>query len=488
QWCIGYCWHHGWSQARGDLDTTKNIFLESALFLPEHIIGKPRQYASPSDSSHRFERGVDPALQSDAMEYATGILMNLAGGKPGPVRDWQDAPRLPHGDPVLVRRARLSRLIGIDISDDIVQRVFTRLGIKHQKNDEGWTATPPSFRYDLRIEEDFLEEIARVHGFDQLPRTSPEHRPTFRPVAENAVPVIDIKKLLAHRGYQEVVTYSFVEPEQLQTLRPDLPALPLPNPISADLSVMRTTLVSGLLDTMRRNQSRQLASMRMFETGLRFLPDIQIDDVLQQQSMIAGLLVGQHQPEGWSSDTRETDFFDAKADVQALFARANGVELSFEASDLAMLHPGQRAAIVCDGVKVGFLGQLNPEVQKILNLSQTPVVFELSLAALSKAKVTQAVRLSRQPSVRRDIALLVDESVSHESIVACVSKNGPDWLTSIKTFDVYQGEKVEKGKKSIALGLIMQDFSRTLEESEVEQAVAGIMKAASSELGAVLRV
>ncbi len=486
---------------------TKNIFLEAALFLPEHIIGKPRHYVSTTESSHRFERGVDPALQTDAMEYATGMLMNLAGGKPGPTKDWQDAARLPGGEPVTVRRARIARLIGIDIGDEVVERVFTRLGIDHTAHKEGWTATPPSFRYDLRIEEDFIEEVARVHGFDQLPRTSPQHRPTFRPVAETVVPVIDIKKLLAHRGYQEVVTYSFVEPEQLQKLRPDLNALALPNPISADLSVMRTTLISGLLDTMRRNQSRQLGSMRLFETGLRFLPgneqgaqtkdahiesrhgkDIQIDDVLQQQSMIAGLIVGQHAPEGWNSESRDADFFDAKADLQALFARANGVSLRFEPCDLAMLHPGQRASIVCDDVKVGFLGQLNPEVQKTLDLSQTPVVFELSLAALSQAKVAQAERLSRQPSVRRDIALLVDETVTHQSIVDSVSRHGPSWLTDIVTFDVYRGKKVEKGKKSIALGLIMQDFSRTLEESEVEQAVARIMEATGSELGAVLRV
>ncbi len=488
-------------------ENTKNIFMESALFLPEHIIGKPRYYASPSESSHRFERGVDPALQADAMEYATGMLMNLAGGSPGPVRDWQDGPRLPKGEPVVVRRSRLSRLIGVDIGDDIVERVFTRLGFTHRSHDTGWTVTPPSFRYDLRIEEDFLEEIARVHGFDQLPRTSPAHHPTFRPVAETAVPVIDIKKMLAHRGYQEVVTYSFVEPNQLQRLRPDLAALALPNPISADLSVMRTTLISGLLDTMRRNQSRQMPSMRLFETGLRFLPgneqgqktqdahiqsdhgdDIQIDDTLQQQNMLAGLMVGKHLPEGWSSDTREADFFDAKADLQALFARANGVSLNFEPTDLAMLHPGQRAAIVCDGVRIGFLGQLNPEVQKTLDLSQTPIVFELSLAALSKARVTAAVRLSRQPSVRRDIALLVDDAVTHQALEACVTKHAPDWLIEITTFDVYQGEKVEKGKKSIALGLILQDFSRTLEESEVEQAVARIVEATTSELGAVLRV
>ena len=503
---IGIAGIMGGASTAVDADT-KNIFMESALFLPEHIIGKPRQYASPSESSHRFERGVDPALQSDAMEYATGMLMNLAGGKPGPVKDWQDAPRLPKGEPVLVRRQRLARLIGVAISDTIVERVFSRLGISFTPNDQGWTATPPSYRYDLRIEEDFLEEVARVHGFDQLPRTSPEHRPVFRPVAETAVSLIDVKKQLAHRGYQEVVTYSFVEPEQLQQLRPDLAALPLPNPISADLSVMRTTLISGLLDTMRRNQSRQMASMRIFETGLRFLPgtedgarmqdphldsthgdDIQIDDTLQQQSMLAGLIVGQHQPEGWSTDDREVDFFDAKADLEALFVRANGVSINFEASEMPMLHPGQRASIVCDGVKVGFLGRISPEVQKMLDLSQTPIVFELSLAAFSKARVPQAERLSRQPQVRRDIALLVDDTVTHQALVACASQHAPAWLSEITTFDVYQGEKVEKGKKSIALGLIMQEFSRTLEESEVEQAVAKIVEATTSELGAVLRV
>ncbi len=503
---IGIAGIMGGASTAVDLDTT-NLFMEAALFLPEHIIGKPRYYASPSESSHRFERGVDPALQVDAMEYATGILMNIAGGKPGPVRDWQDAPRLPHGVPVEVRRSRVSRLIGIDIEDAIIERVFNRLGIDFKKNDYGWTAKPPSYRYDLRIEEDFVEEIARVHGFDNLPRTSPEHRPQFRPVAETVVPLIDIKKRLAHSGYQEVVTYSFVEPQQLEKLRPDLTALPLPNPISADMSMMRTTLISGLIDTMRRNQSRQLASMRLFETGLRFLPthdrgvltldshiqadhgsDIQIDDTLQQQSMLAGLIVGQFQPEGWDSVSREADFYDAKADLEALFGRANGVSLSFEPSDLPMLHPGQRASIVCDGVKVGFVGQLSPEVQKMLDLSQIPVVFELSLAALSQAKVAQAQRLSRQPSVRRDIALLVDESVTHKSLVTCVAKHGPEWLTDISTFDVYRGEKVEKGKKSIALGLIMQDFSRTLEESEVEKAVAAIVDAATDELGAELRV
>ncbi len=488
-------------------ENTSNIFFEAALFLPEQISGKPRQYASHTESSHRFERGVDPALQVDAIEYATGMLLNLAGGKPGPTRDWQDAPRMPKGEPVLVRSSRMARLLGVVLPDELAERVFTRLGIAWQASSEGWTVTPPSYRYDLRIEEDYIEEVGRVHGFDNLPRTSPAHQPTFRPVPENIVPTIDIKKILANQGYQEVVTYSFVDASRLASLRPDLEALPLANPISADMSVMRTSLVLGLLDTMRHNQSRQQPNMRLFETGLRFLPagtravstldnviaadhgtDIQIDDNLQQQSMLAGLIAGQQQPEGWSTDGRDADFYDAKAELELLFARANGVSITFESSDLDMLHPGQRASLVCEGIKVGYLGRLHPEVQKALDLAQTPLVFELSLAALSMAKVPAITPISRQPSIRRDIALLVDESVTHRAIEDCAQRNAPDWLRQVVTFDVYKGEKVEKGKKSIALGLIMQDFSRTLEESEVEQAVSRIVDAATQELGAVLRV
>ncbi len=488
-------------------ENTSNIVFESALFLPEQIAGKPRLYASHSESSHRFERGVDPALQRDAMEYATGLLINMAGGKPGPVRDWQDAPRIPKGEPVTVRRSRMHRILGVALPDELATRVFTRLGIAFDETAEGWVTTPPSYRYDLRIEEDFIEEVGRVHGFDQLPRTYPAHSATFRPVAETRVPTIEVKKHLAAQGYQEVVTYSFVEAEQLKTLRPDMEALPLANPISADLSVMRTTLVSGLIDTMRRNHSRQQGALRIFETGLRFLPalntgalgldshilpnhgyDIQIDDKLVQQTMLAGLVVGRYSPENWNADDREADFYDVKADLEALFQRANGATLSFETSDLAMLHPGQRTAIKCDGVRVGYLGKLNPEVQKSLDVSQSPIVFEISLEAVCSAKVPQVAPLSRQPSVRRDIALLVDEAVTHQALLASVEQHAPDWLRDVVTFDVYRGEKIENGKKSIALGLILQDFSRTLEEAEVEEAVAKLVNATTKDLGAVLRV
>ena len=487
---------------------TRRLFLESALFLPEQIIGKPQHYATLTESSHRFERGVDPQLQTEAMQYATGMLMTLAGGKPGPARCWQDKPRLPHGTVVKLRSSRLQRILGVQLPADVVERILSGLGIDFESEDNGWLVTPPSYRYDLRIEEDFIEEVGRVYGYDLLPRTSPAHQPLMRAVPESSVPTIDIKLQLAHCGFQEVITYSFVDAKRQGLLRPDLAALALTNPISSDMSVMRTTLLGGLLDTMQRNQSRQMLSMKLFETGLRFLPvadavslseldvhiaaehgkDTQIDKTLQQQNMLAGLVVGHERPENWHTATRDADFFDLKADLEALFRRADGVSMHFGLCELESLHPGQRATVFCDGVGVGVIGRLHPEVQKMLDLSQSPVVFELSLAALANARVPHVNVVSRYPSVRRDIALLVDETVTHDALLECVREHAPEWLQEVTTFDLYRGDKVANGKKSIALGLIMQDFSRTLEEVEVEQAVALIVQSTTTELGAVLRV
>jgi phenylalanyl-tRNA synthetase beta chain len=488
-------------------ENTKRVFMEAALFLPEEIIGKPRHYSSHTESSHRFERGVDPELQRDAMEYATGLMMNLTGGKPGPSRDWQDKNRMPKGEPVLLRKARLKSLLGVTVPDNTCEQIFKSLGIRCQSDSAGWILTPPSYRYDLRIEEDFVEEVGRVYGFDRIPRTSPAHTPVFRPVPENRVKPTAIKQLLANRGFQEVVTYSFVDEQQQQVLRADLIPLVLANPISVDMSVMRTTLLGGLLNVVRHNQSRQWQSMKLFETGLRFLPtndkpaeqldhyldashgsDLQIDSTIQQQQILAGLVVGDAMPENWNTAATEMDFFDLKADLDALFALANAADVKYVATDLKTLHPGQSAGLFCNGALVGYVGRLNPEVQKTLDLSQCPVVFEISLAALSEARVPQLVPVSRFPSVRRDIALLVDESVTNQAIIDCVEQHGPEFLSSVRTFDVYHGDKVEKGKKSIALGLIMQANSRTLEEAEVEQAVANIVASTSRELGSVLRV
>ncbi|MFT5047229.1 MAG: phenylalanyl-tRNA synthetase beta chain [Porticoccaceae bacterium] len=487
---------------------TTTIFFESALFLPELIAGKPRRYSAHSESAHRFERGVDPGGQLEALEYATGLMKTIAGGKSGPVVDWQNDDRMPIRPTIQVRQSRLQRILGISPDASTVTTIFKRLGINCVTTDEGWKVEPPSYRYDLAIEEDYLEEVARVIGYDSLPRTYPTHRPTFRAVPETRVSPISIKQRLVSRGYQEVVTYSFVEALQQQRLRPGLIALPLANPISSELGVMRTTLVGGLLNTLIKNAARQTHSMALFETGLRFLAnphgsplaeldefiaahhgnDIQSDKSVYQQNMLAGLVAGRRHAENWNTDADVVDFFSVKADIENLLQQANGASVTFEPIELDLLHPGQRAGIVIHGESVGFVGGLNPTLQKSLDLTQMPIIFELSLEALSVSKVPKAASMSRFPQVRRDLALLVDDSVSYQSIVEVIRAEAPAFLQDIKIFDIYQGEKLPEGKKSMALGLILQDFSRTLQDSEVETVVAKIVATLEAVHGAVLRV
>lgn len=487
---------------------TTTIFFESALFLPELIAGKPRRYSAHSESAHRFERGVDPGGQLEALEYATGLMKTIAGGKSGPVVDWQNDDRMPIRPTIQVRQSRLQRILGISPDASTVTTIFKRLGINCVTTDEGWKVEPPSYRYDLAIEEDYLEEVARVIGYDSLPRTYPTHRPTFRAVPETRVSPISIKQRLVSRGYQEVVTYSFVEALQQQRLRPGLIALPLANPISSELGVMRTTLVGGLLTTLIKNAARQTHSMALFETGLRFLAnphgaplaeldefiaahhgnDIQSDKSVYQQNMLAGLVAGRRHAENWNTDADVVDFFSVKADIENLLQQANGASVTFEPIELDLLHPGQRAGIVIHGESVGFVGGLNPTLQKSLDLTQMPIIFELSLEALSVSKVPKAASMSRFPQVRRDLALLVDDSVSYQSIVEVIRAEAPAFLQDIKIFDIYQGEKLPEGKKSMALGLILQDFSRTLQDSEVETVVAKIVATLEAVHGAVLRV
>ncbi|MFK7855186.1 MAG: phenylalanine--tRNA ligase subunit beta [Granulosicoccus sp.] len=495
-------------QSTGVDESSKNIFFESALFLPELIAGKPRRYASHTDSAHRFERGVDPAGQAEALEYATGLLRTLAGGSAGPLIDWQHKERMPLRPVVTLRRSRLARILGVEPEPEVVDRVFARLGIESVSNEEGWTVTAPSYRYDLAIEEDYVEEVARVLGYESLPRTSPTHRPVLRAVPETRLTPLDVKRLLVSRGYQEIVTYSFVDAKQQSQLRPDLQGLALANPISSELGVMRTTLIVGLISSLQRNLSRQLNSMRLFETGLRFLPnaglepkehldeyiradhgdDLQIDGTIEQQSTLAGLVAGRRSPENWESSDEKVDFFSVKADIEVLLAQANGTKMTFVATDLEMLHPGQRAGIVANGIPVGYVGALNPAIQQAMDIEVIPFVFEISLAALTRSQVPKAKPLSRFPQVRRDIALLIDKSVDYQSVLDVVRENAPAALQEVKLFDVYQGDKVAADKKSMALGLILQDFSRTLEDSDVEQAVNQVVAALGTAYGAVLRV
>lgn len=479
---------------------TKNIFFESALFLPGDIIGKPRRYSTQTDSSHRFERGVDPEGQRTALEAATRLLLDMAGGRAGPVSEWVVESRLPRRPAVTLRASRLARILGTAIDGDEAGRILGRLGIECVSTDTGWTLTPPSPRYDLEIEEDFIEEIGRVRGYDSLPHTLPLQRAAFRAAPEALLSPLMLKRVLVHRGYQEVVTYSFVDEARQSLLRPDLDGLVLPNPISSELGVMRTTLTGGLLEVYRRNASRQIESMRLVESGLRFLPvsedayidpahgdDIQLDDSVRQQSMLAGLLVGRQAGESWNTADTPVDFYSAKADVEALFGVAAGSLVQFVPCALPMLHPGQAATIMLGKQAVGYVGVINPSLQQALDLPALPLVFEVSMAAVLAARLPTSGALSRYPAIRRDLAMVVDDAISHDSIIATVRQAGGQLLKDAFVFDLYRGDALGDGKKSMALGLILQDFSRTLSEADAERTVGRVVSTLEREHAAQWR-
>lgn len=464
---------------------SKNIFFESALFLPERVAGKAWRLDAHTDSSHRFERGVDPAGQVEALDVACNLLVGLAGGEIGPVTDWSNPQDLPYGDTLLLRRHQIERVLGARIEPDEIESILRRLDVNIDSHAEGWLVTPPAHRYDLRIEEDYIEELARVYGYNRIPRTSNLFRPKFRPVPETTVTLDSLKNLLVSRGYQEVVTYSFVDPAMQQLLLPDSASVALSNPISADMGVMRLTLLPGLLTTLRHNLNRQISDVRIFESGLKYDPQ---HPEIKQEMVISGLVSGSRYPENWQHSDAKVDFFDIKGDLEALFLRANGVNWSLQRCSRPFLHPGQAADIAVDDRIVGWIGRLHPELQKSLDVPQSALIFEVLADELCHATVPSYHDISRFPSVRRDISVVVSQSVSVGQLEASIRKNGPEFLQKVVTFDVYSGEKVDSGMKSVALGLILQDFSRTLEESEVDTAMQCILDGLNKEVGAILRV
>ena len=465
-------------------ESTRDIFFEAALFLPIDISGKPRRYDAHTDSAHRFERGVDPTLQVEAMEYATSLLQTIAGGQCGPLVDWQNQERLPLGEEIILRRDRIERLLGVTYEDSEVESILGRLGVQLNATADGWRVSPPGARYDLRIEEDYIEELARIRGFDQLPRTLNAYAPGFDEVSESNVGVGTLKQTLVHRGYREVVTFSFVDDALQQQLQPDMDALLLTNPISTDLSAMRTTLLPGLLGVLKHNLNRQSPDIRIFETGLRFVPG---EDGLIQESVIGGLIAGRRFEESWNNASEAADLYDLKGDLEALVAVADGNVIEFQTGSQAFLHPGLSGDLVCDDQVVGWFGQLHPRFNRLLELTEAPLVFEIRLDQLAQRHVPSYKGISKYPSVRRDLALVVDAATSNQQLLNCVKQYAPSTLQTVRTFDIYSGDNIEKGKKSVALGLILQEFSRTLEESEVDQAVDKVLVGLNNDLGVTLR-
>ncbi len=466
-------------------DTTTDVFLESALFLPEHIAGKSRGYSVHTESGHRFERGVDPSLQEEALDYATQLILDMCGGQAGPITVSTESARMPFGAPIKLRRERIKRILGIEVADSDLSDLLGKLGVDLSEEADGWSAAVPSYRYDMRIEADLIEEIARVYGYDNLPRTYPDLAPGFSSVKDQTSDMDSVRQKLIEDGYQEVITYSFVDCQIQELILPDVEALPLANPISSDLAQMRTSLWPGLIATLKKNLNRQLLDVRIFEMGLRF---VVTDGVLQQDRMFAGLLSGRASVENWFGDDRVVDFFDLKGDLEVLFKKAHLEQVEFVAAENPALHPGQSAKLLYNGDFAGWIGVLHPNLQKSLDLSQTAIVFEIKQELLETSHLPSFQEISKFPAVRRDIAIVLKDDIPMSSIESTVLQSAPKYLQKLVVFDVYRGDKVASGLKSVALGLILQDNSRTLDESKVESSVASIIKVLEEKSGATLRM
>jgi phenylalanyl-tRNA synthetase beta chain len=469
--------------ASGVTESTTEIFLESACFDPVTVATSGRRHKLLSDSRYRNERGVDPALQRRALERATALVEQICGGEAGPIVEAGRAPA--YAATVHLRHSRIERLLGCPVPVREVPLLLARLGIESQAEEAGtWRCRVPTWRYDLRIEPDLVEEIGRLHGYERIPA-----RPYAAALAPFAVPETQrpldaIKDGLVARGWQEVVTYSFVDPKLQEQLQPGVPAVALDNPIAETMAVMRTTLWSGLIPTWQYNRQRQLKRARLFECGARYAPE---GDGTRETQYLAGLAAGNALAEQWGSKPeRPVDFYDVKSDLVALFGRGAD-RLSFERGEQAALHPGRCARILLDGRAVGWLGELHPRLVRTLDLDEAVQLFEIEAEALCAAALPQPGAVSEFPSSRRDRAFVVRNAVSAEELVRTTRAAGGPLLRSVHVFDMYHGPGLPEGFKSVALGLIFQDYSRTLNVEEVDAAVGEITASVSAQLGASVR-
>lgn len=466
---------------------TRHVFLESAFFHPMAIVGQARQYGLHTDASHRFERGVDPELCLEAIERATALLLEIVGGDPGPVVVTELDDHLPQPVTVTLRREKLRQQLACELDDAIVTGIVDRLGLELLHQDaSGWTVKVPSWRFDIAIEVDLVEEIARVHGYDNLPTRVLDAPLAIAPRAESQLSLSRLRNELTARGFREAITYSFVDPGVQRALEPDVSPVPVTNPISSDMAVMRTTLWAGLLPVLARNLNRQQNRVYLFECGLRFVRDG--GGTLQQEPVIAGLIQGERQPEGWTAGKEKVDFYDLKGHVEALLAiGGEASSYRFERGTHPALHPGQSADLLRHGERVGHLGRLHPAVQKALDLDHPVYLFELRLAPLTEAVVPRFREISRFPGVRRDIAVIVDQEVSADAVLAVAGEAAGPLLKNLRIFDVYQGKGVESTRKSIAMALTFQDESRTLNDADINPAVEAVLAALGNTFNATLR-
>ncbi|MGH8146903.1 MAG: phenylalanine--tRNA ligase subunit beta, partial [Rhodanobacteraceae bacterium] len=489
-------------------DTTHDVFFEAAYFAPAAVMGRARKLGLATDAAHRFERGVDPELPRAAIERATELLLEIGGGQAGEVIEAALPEHLPKRATVALRRARIERVLGIVVDDAEVERILTALGMKIEPNVDGWRVTPPSRRFDIEREEDLIEEVARIHGYDEIPASLPAGAPPPPRSDESVLDVEALRAQLVARGYREAVCYAFVDTGLLRTWQLDGGAIALANPLSAEMAVMRTSLLPGLVGALQRNRNRQQARVRLFEGGVVFskrdsgpgtrdsgtakakaeAKNASSDHVPVETAMLAAVACGSAQAEQWGEPRRALDFFDVKGDLQSLIALSGSPQgWSFEARELpAWLHPGRGARVVRDGVAVGVIGMLHPALQKQLDLPET-CVFEIAQPALRARAIPVAAELPRFPSLRRDIAIEVDEAVAWAGVAGAIRANLQTIVTEVVLFDCFHGPGLSEGRKSLAIGLILQDGSRTLTDQDADSCVADVVALLERDFGATLR-
>lgn len=464
---------------------TVDLFLESAFFAPNPLAGKARSYGLHTESSHRFERGVDFQLQVAAMERATQLLLDIVGGAAGPVQEVVSQADLPVRPDVMLRAARIEKVLGFDLPADTVERILHGLGLQVTVTADGWECKVPSWRFDIAIEVDLLEEIARVYGYNNLPVSHIRADLQMRPQPEKALSIRHLRRHLAARGYREAITYSFVDPELQRLFDPELTPVALKNPISAEMAVMRTSLLPGLVGALLHNVNRQQPRVRLFETGLRFIPG---DALLRQVPTLALVCTGQRFAESWSAPAAPVDYFDLKGDLESLLVLTRvHAAYEFEAMSRPALHPGQSARITLKGQDVGQIGALHPTVGGRMGLSAPVFVCEIDLAVVLEAEQAKFRELSKFPEIRRDLAIVVDKSVTVKRLMDEVRLAAGTYLADLRLFDVYTGKGIDPKRKSLALGLTFRDQSRTLDDEVVSVAMGQVIDLLEKNYNAELR-
>ena len=459
---------------------TTDIFLESAFFSPDTISGKSFQLGFGSDSAYRFERGVDFAATRDVLEYATHLIQTICGGKAGPVTEIKH--ELPQRSSVHVRVERIKRVLGIDIGKQQVIDYFNRLRFEFLANEDAFNVIPPSYRFDLAIEEDFIEELARIYGYDQIPVHFPHGGMAMLPASETKYSTIDIKRSLTARDYQEVINYAFVDADWELDLVNNSKPITLQNPIASQMSVMRSSLIGGLISNLQFNLNRKQARVRLFEIGCCFVRDDKSD--CRQVEKLAGLSYGDIVPEQWGITARGVDFYDVKADVEAL---CQGKAIYFRKFSHPASHPGKAAQILIDDQPIGWLGELHPRWQKKYGLQKNTMLFEMELGSLMPIPLPAVKEISKFPPVRRDIAIIVDNAVSVHSLLDAINTGKSVIVSDFSLFDIYRGKGMDDSKKSLAFRVLLQDTEKTLTDEEADSAVASIVEILKNKFSATLR-